>query len=80
MYLLNSMEPQHSLASSVVQFRELSIYKSYTPYTKADSFSVPFGGTVARVLTVLVPRCVVRGCVGAWCVGVLACSPLSLSR
>lgn len=71
-YLLNSMEPQHSLASSVLQFRELSIYKSYI---KADSFSVPFGGTVARVLTVLVPRCVVRGCVGA-CV----CSPLSLSR
>lgn len=66
------MEPQHSLASSVLQFRELSIYKSYT---KADSFSVPFGGTVARVLTVLVPRCVVRGawCVVRGCVG--ACVP-----
>lgn len=49
------MEPQGSLARSVLQLREV-IYK--TTYTKANSFSMPFGGTVARVLwCACVPRC-----------------------
>lgn len=42
------------------------LYTKPHDYTKANSFSVPFDGTVARVF--------VPWCVGVWTVGVFGCA------